>query len=539
MARVSRKQNKNTEILSGNFYKVGVYIRLSKEDERKKLNDSIGSQRSLVLEKVNSLDDVEIVGIYEDKNFSGTNFNRPAFENLIKDIKSKKINCVVVKDLSRLGRNYLETGHYLEYVFPFLDVRFISVTENFDTLYSTSNDTFILPMKNLMNEMYSRDLSKKIRSVRLKDRKNGIYCGTIPPYGFILKDRKLIIDEDVKDNVIKIFELAKDGMGIQSIVKYLNDNGIESPASYLYRKNILKTQPKSGTWGSTAITRMLANKAYIGTVTGGKRARSCFDNVVVDTTEYVHENCHEAIIKRELFEAVGTIRAINYHKYKNMKNNEKKPNEKKFQGILFCGDCKRPMIRFTTKAVKVPKRNIYLCVTHEQVSSNLCTRKYLEEKVVEEVVWDVISKQFELFFDIEREINKRSDNAEKLRIDKIKVELNRIQKRLKDINMLETELYNDYKDGVLSSEDYVLLKKKYREETEKLKAEHSMTTIENDSSKTGTLIEIMNKFKHEKVLTRALIEALVEKIVYSNNGEFEITLKFSDQLSRLKETLGV
>lgn len=232
MARVSRK-NKHIEGTPQKAkYQIGIYVRLSVEDIRKKENHSIDTQKELVREYISKMEDAEIVELYEDINYTGTNFNRPSFEKMIDDAKQKKINCIVVKDLSRFGRNYIEAGQYMEYVFPFLGVRFISINDKFDSFHSNSSDGLIIPIKNLMNEVYARDISKKVKSQYQVKRNRGDFCGAFAPYGYIKEGSKLKIDDEVAPVVKMIFEYFLSGMGDLLIAKKMNETEHFPPRRY-------------------------------------------------------------------------------------------------------------------------------------------------------------------------------------------------------------------------------------------------------------------------------------------------------------------
>ena len=295
------------------------YLRLSREDGDKLESDSIRNQRSLINDFVKQHPEITLVDEYVDDGYSGTNFERPAFKRLIEDVKKKKINCIIVKDLSRLGRNYIETGRYLEKIFPFLGVRFIAVTDHYDSAAESDDaDQIIVPFKNLINDAYCRDISIKIRSQLDVKRKNGQFIGSFAGYGY-QKDPEnknhLIIDEYAADIVRYIFNLKMDGYSSQRIAEKLNEMGVLPPMEYKrscgmnYNSGFRSgAKPK---WAVTTVNRILTNELYTGTMVQGKnrkinyKVKEC--RPVAEENWIRVEKTHEAIIAEEIFQYVQSL----------------------------------------------------------------------------------------------------------------------------------------------------------------------------------------------------------------------------------------
>ena len=321
-----------------NTYNVGLYIRLSREDDDKTYeSESITNQKSLLLQyaKENNL---RVYDIYIDDGFSGTNFDRPGFKRLIKDIENKKINMVITKDMSRLGRDYIGTGELVEKFFPEHNVRYIAVTDNIDTyLDSTNND--IAPFKAIMNDFYAKDISKKIKSSLRAKMKDGKYVGGRAPFGYTKdKDNKnqLIVDSEQAIIVRRIFDMALDGLSYYKIADILTSEGIKTPASYYNFEWCGNYNPTFNKWNAKTIYDILNNRIYTGDLVQGRRCKVNYKvkKIVKNSPDnyIVVENTHEAIIDKELFNEVGKRLP------KNVGRKEKKENNL-LDGLLYCGDC--------------------------------------------------------------------------------------------------------------------------------------------------------------------------------------------------------
>lgn len=299
---------------------VALYIRLSKEDSGKKNQNTVENQIALLEDYVKDKPDMEIYDIYIDNGFSGTNFQRPAFHKMMEDVGKNVINCIVVKDLSRFGRSYLEIGDYLEKIFPFLNIRFISVTDNFDTFALAARGNGVsqgieIPLKNIINEVYAKDISRKVGSALENKKKRGLCHGGMAPYGYAkskTEKGKYEVDEEAAKVVRYIFELRAQGYGYSSIVKLLNEKGIKSPSAYRFEKGIVKNeQMKDVLWKIYAIEDMLRDEVYLGSMVRGKTHSALYkgekrhhvpreDWIVVPGT-------HEAIVSKEIFAAAQAV----------------------------------------------------------------------------------------------------------------------------------------------------------------------------------------------------------------------------------------
>lgn len=370
-------------------WNVAVYLRLSKEDNESIESNSIVNQRELVEQYISSKSDLELVDYYIDDGYSGTNFNRPGFERLLQDMKNKKINCIIVKDLSRFARNHIEADMYFENIFPVLNIRFISVIENIDSFENPdSMDNLIVPFKNLLNDAYAKDISKKVKSALTAKRLNGEFIGTSATYGYIKnpKDKhKLIIDEEASKHVVQIFNGIIEGKTVSEIANELNKNNILTPAAYK-RKN----EPESNNietdkrWNAKMINKMLKDRIYVGDLIQGKKKVENYRSHKLITTKkdewIIIQNNHESIISKDKFDKVQEI----IEKNKCARSNEEKDL---FYRFLKCSDCGES---FTLRRVK--NYEYYHCTSY--VRNGSCTSHSIRKDKLVELVIEEINKKF-------------------------------------------------------------------------------------------------------------------------------------------------
>lgn len=296
------------EISNPMDYHVALYIRLSKEDESAGPSQSVQNQESLLREFVQQ-HRLSVFDTYVDDGWSGTNFDRPSFQRMIGDIETKKVNMVITKDLSRLGRDYIMTGHYMERYFPEHRVRYISLLDGIDTgVDSTAND--ITPFRAIMNDMYAKDISKKIKSVKRDKQRKGQFVGGKPMYGYKMhptEKNKIVIDEEVAPIVRRIFSLALSGISCRKIATTLNEEGVPTPSAYCGWK-ARNTGPYSGQWSSERISEMLKNETYIGNMVQGRMVKISYKSkkCLRQSPEnwVVVKGTHEPIIDSETFQKV-------------------------------------------------------------------------------------------------------------------------------------------------------------------------------------------------------------------------------------------
>lgn len=296
-------------------YQAALYIRLSKEDGGKINGNTVENQKALLLDYLSEKSEISLYDIYIDNGYSGTNFERPMFQKMMEDIKAGKVNCIVVKDLSRFGRSYLEVGNYIEKIFPILHIRFIAVTDHFDTCCLKGiDDDFMIPLKNIINEIYAKDISRKICSALELKKKAGYYNGGLAPYGYKKSkiNKKLEVDEETAEVVRYIFRLRAEGNSYCGIGKILNEKGIQSPSAYRYEKGMIKDSKKKNVlWKKYAIENMVRDEVYIGNMVRGKTKSALYKGERrhhVPRDEWIIiKDTHEPIISQDLYDCVQTV----------------------------------------------------------------------------------------------------------------------------------------------------------------------------------------------------------------------------------------
>lgn len=370
-------------------WNVAGYLRLSKEDNENMESNSIVNQRELIEQYINGKEDLELIEYYIDDGYSGTNFNRPGFEKLLQDMKNKKINCIIVKDVSRFARNHIEADMYFENIFPALNIRFISVIENIDSFENPDSiDNLIVPFKNLLNDAYAKDISKKVKSALTAKRLNGEFIGTSATYGYLKdpKDKhKLIIDKVVSKYVIEIFNSIIEGKLASKIADELNKNNILTPAAYK-RKNELESNniEIDKRWNAKMINKMLKDRIYVGDLIQGKKKVENYRSHKLITTKkdewIIIQNNHEPIISKDKFDKVQEI----IEKNKCARSNKEKDL---FYRFLKCSDCGES---FTLRRVK--NYEYYHCTSY--VRNGSCTSHSIRKDKLVELVIEEINKKF-------------------------------------------------------------------------------------------------------------------------------------------------
>lgn len=565
MARKSRKDNSALstviESTAADVYKTGIYLRLSLEDNGKKDSDSMENQRKLLTEYVSDRPYLILVDIYMDNGYTGTDFARPEFNRMLKDVREGKINCIVVKDLSRLGRNYVEAGDYLEKVFPFLGVRFIAVNDNYDSATLSSGDQLGASLKNIVNDMYAKDISRKIGTAMKAKRLRGDYIGNYAPYGY-LKDpenpSRLIIDREIAPIVVEIFEMRAAGAGITAIARALNEKDYPSPGRLRFERGIITNNNKKGSslpWNRHVLTDLLRNVAYIGNLAQGRSAQCLHKGVPFHFTEAsewdVVENTHEPIINIELWDQV---QAVDQSRSKAMKDSFGKyshlpKRENPYGSLLRCVDCGRAM-KYVRSYARGGTRDYYnyKCPENIELGDQACPKKNIRADELDQAVLATLRGQMEIFMDTKKVLQKLVD------MEKAKAKQNAPHSRIQDVQReierrrnLFTALYTDYKDDLLTQDEYLYAKEKYSGELAALEQELSeLQKTQARAANAGlgekhwqTLIE---QYYNASTLSGEMVKAMVKEIrLYADNSisvefrymnEFEELLRECERLRR-------
>ena len=541
-----RKNKRRTNNLIKMQWNVGVYCRLSSDDGDNAESDSIKNQRELITYYLKKEDDLKIVDYYVDDGISGTSFNRPGFKRMFNDIVNGKINTVIVKDLSRFGRNYIDVGNYLEQIFPIYNIRFIAINDNVDSFKDPKSiNNVVVPFKNIMNDEYARDISNKVRSVLLTKSKNGEFVGGTTPYGY-KKDPKdihhLIIDEDEAKNVRLIYKMALNGAGVLKICKYLNNNNIlcrkEIQRRNKYQISLESTIEESRyKWSKTTVSNVLTNETYIGNLVYNRTGTINYKNhkqVAKPKEEWIIvQGTHEGIVNKEEFEKVRTL-------IDERKCNRKEPSKPSIFGWkIKCADCGHAMCRMEDFRGKRSCSNFY-CRNYK-TQSNVCSPHKIRTVDLYNSVLDIIILQIKMVLNLEKTMEKLkkdslSNNYEQEYTSKVKKLNNDIDKYKK----LKKSSYEDWKFEKISREDFLNYSKDYDERIEicnrEIKALENVY-LENikNLKKDDYWIEHFRRNKKVKELTKDIIDELIECIYVHEGGDVVIKFKYQDEYDKTME----
>lgn len=543
MARISRKATEPPDQTALEpLWNTCIYGRLSFEDDRKKGSDSIGNQIAMLERYIEERPYLKLISVFQDINQTGTSFERPGFHEMMEAVRSGKINCIIVKDLSRFGRNYIETGAYLEKILPFYHVRFISVNDGYDSLNPNNQDEgYVVPLKNLIHDVYARDISQKTKSGLSVKRNKGEFTGCVAAYGYRKGDGgKLVVDEETAPVVRNIFEWARGGMGDLRIARRLNELGIPSPSRYRYAKGILKSERYAGMryWYQSAVRRILVNPVYLGHMVQGKTKSDLWGKggyVNMPREQWVEiRHTHEPLVDEETFLAVRQIK----QEREFLVENRKKPQETGvLQGLVFCGDCKRRMKRRKMLEENGTAFNCFTCATYEDISQNDCTKKRMDEPELLLILYAVICRQMDLTVSIERLVSKlngpkslsRHQNA-------LAEELAKTKKKLSRLSMLRSCLYEDYKAKLLDEAEYLFAKSRYEEEEGALQScldELFAQKHRLEATPQKPWPAALKKWRKSKTITTEMAAELIERVEIYGDKTVSICFRYRDEFENL------
>ena len=551
MARTSRKNGQETSAAVKPvqpLFKTAVYARLSAED-RETL--SLENQILMVQKYIEKIPELTFCGVFSDNGLTGTNFNRPGFENLMDEIRRGSINCIVVKDLSRFGRDYVEAGNFIEVIFPRLGVRFISMGDNYDSFDPRcQGEGMSIALKNMINAFYAKDISAKIRASYIVKRQNGEFTGKCPPFGYVKSPEsvnKLIVDDEASDIVRLIFKLKLDGLNVYQIGRHLTQQNVPAPGHYRYIKGIHKEKryEKPQAWDSSVIKDMLESVVYLGHLASGKTTINANGKqVAVPRDKWVIvENPHQAIISQADFDMVQehfkeiTERQNN----KNRHDNHDELPENLLEGLAFCMDCGRAYRRV---ASLMRDRRRYR-VTYICVKCNENSPKYTYRHFKQSNLYDALYASIRMEIDLC--VNQKDDymkicasNGARKRKSEIDGGIKRIQNRLDRFPVLKLDLYNDYRSKLLNESEYKLLNAQYDNEKATLTLELEKLTAEKERLQPDYIngnkwVTLLDRFIESRELSREVLLAVVERIEVSRDLRIEITYRFNDERKKLVE----
>lgn len=421
-------------------------------------SDSIGNQRELIRAFIHEQQDIELYDVYADDGFSGSNFDRPEFKRMMRDIEAGMVNCVIVKDLSRFGRDYIESGRYIQKIFPALSVRFIALTDRYDSFRADASESgIVLPVRNFINDSYCRDISAKVKSQLEVKRRNGECIAAFAPYGYKKAEdsrNRLVADGYAADIVRKIFAWKIEGMAVSAIAEKLNSLGILSPKEYKksagdnYRGGF--SGAAKSRWSSATVKRILTNEAYLGHMVQGKREKINYKlkkSVDKPRAEWIRvENTHEAIIQPDQFGIVRNLLGTDGRVSPVTEENSL------FSGILFCGDCGEQMVRRVNR-YKGSERVYYICSTKNRGEG--CSRHSIPEERLKEVAAEMVRHYANCFLEEKRVLQMALDTeADFESIVRYDAEIARLKKEQDKYYSLRSGLYEDLRQGIVTKEEF-------------------------------------------------------------------------------------
>ena len=531
-----------------NIYDTALYLRLSRDDtdidgRNKTESNSISSQRDLLRAYVQSHDDLRIFDIYIDDGYSGADFKRPEFERMMEDIRAGKVNCVIVKDLSRFGRDYIEAGRFIQKTFPAFHVRFIAVTDNYDSLSAdTTDSTLVLPIKNFVNDSYCRDISVKVKAHQKVKRLEGKCISAFTVYGYLKSPNdknQLIIDEYAADVVRKIFSWKIAGMSLGAIAKRLNDLGILSPMEYKKSLGIKFSTgfESAGTakWAAASVKRILINRVYIGYMEQGKQEKISYKvnkRIVKPEHEWIQvKNTHEAIISETDFTVVQEL--LKFDGRTSADTN----TANLFSGILMCADCKTPMIK-RVNTYKGKKKIFYICQTKNK--SLGCTRHSIEEDVLKKILLGEIKTWIDLMASYAEIMDAMDEmNISYEQVVEYDSQIGILRNEYNKYYGLKSGLLSDLKEGLIDKEEFDEFHSLYTKKCEELEqAISNQKVLIKQMFQNGVAAKVqLDKYRETKdlgELTRELLVTMVSKVYVHEGKELDIVFRFSDEMEKLK-----
>ena len=508
-------------------YHAALYIRLSKEDESEGPSQSVQNQESLLREFVQQ-HQLSVYDTYVDDGFSGTNFDRPDFQRMITDIEAKKVNMVITKDLSRLGRDYIMTGHYMERYFPEHRVRYISLLDGIDTgVDSTAND--ITPFRAIMNDMYAKDISKKIKSVKRDKQRKGQFIGGKPVYGYKMhptEKNKIVIDEEVAPVVRRIFALALSGMSCRNIATLLNQEGVPTPATYA-NLPVARPGPYTGLWSSERISETLKNETYIGNMVQGRSVKISYKSkkcLKQDPANWVVvEGTHEPLVDAETF-----------HKVQMLVNSRRHTRSRTYdfllKGLIFCHECGYPLAVINRKNTKGEDVLYFVCRTYQRFTkAGVCTCHSIKEKTVTDAVTAKVRKVCEACLNPGELLPIAQEAVEQAEKESaLEPELQAVQSKIDSLTANLDKVYMDRLSGLLPEADFERIYSRIKLEREQLEKKRQELEFRKKSPvrSEDRAKELVQRFIETAGENRELLVSLIERVELTEDKEIIIKFRF-------------
>ena len=562
MARVAKRRERQDVQLqkaeSGiKVYQTAIYARLSREDNLSN-SDSIENQIALLERYIDARFYLQLADIFADNGFTGTDFERPEWQRLMEAVQQRKINCIIVKDLSRLGRNYIETGEFLEKICPFFGIRFIAVNDNFDTDTAEANGQLSVSLSNIINDYYAKDISRKVTSALRSKMEKGEYIGSWEKYGYVKSPEnknQLIVNPETAPVVRMIYQWRSEGMSYMGINKRLNDMGIPSPGQYKADRGIVTNnnqKPRKILWNKHMVTDILKDITYLGHLAQRKTTQCLYAGIPFSRTEeqdwILVENTHEAIIEPELFEKV---QAINEKAAAAQKANRGKydhlPKAKNIYGKKFtCADCGSVMK--LVRSFSTNKDKVYFtfkCPAHEEHGARACTAKRMRKADVDEAVLSSIKAQFELFLDC-REALDSLLKAKKKQVKKAgkSDQAKELKKQLEKKKSVFSGLYRDLREGLIDDQDYaqtreILMEDISRLEKQLAELKSAKAEYEEPLQEAKIWETLIEKYAHAEEISEELADAMIESMQMNGDNSLSIQFRYMDSFQAVLDTVKI
>ena len=546
MARKSRKGISAPEQPKKDYMKIwrtALYIRLSVEFNGKR-GDSLETQRQIMEAYAALCPDLEIVEVYTDNGITGRTFEREAFQRMLADVEVGKINCIMVKDLSRLGRNTIDTGYYIEKYFPLHGVRFISVNDQFDSEDSeNSGNHLIVPLKNMINEAYAADISKKVRAQQNQAMRDGEFVGGRPPYGY-RKDpdncHRLLVNEDTAPIVRQIFQWTLDGVPLNVIVKQLNESGVMTPGYYLASIGLItsKKLAGSGKWQTWTVGKILADEVYTGDMVQGKHTNVGHKQVLTKPEDWiVVRNTHEPLVSREVFAKAQAVREQMASKYTRTM---KVPySENILRGRVFCAHCGKNLHRQRSHG-----RYFYRCISNDRMGKGSCTGGVhrLPEPDLFDMILTTVRQKAEVVMGEALRL-KQCDG--KIAAQKVQVaqEIAELGQQTQKNKAIRAGLYENFVKGILTRAEYLEMQADYSqkisgavERVQQLQTRQA--ELERQMERYTSMADKLAAAGRDTTLSALLVNQLIERVTVNGPDDVSIDFSFDDGFERVMEVLG-
>ncbi len=560
MARKSRRAQNETAVSTAvianiqakkkeNLLRTAAYGRLSVENET---DESLQTQMSMLYQFIDEHEDLQFEDSYSDNGYSGTNFDRPEFVRLMDDVRSGKIECIVVKDLSRFGRDYLETGYYIETLFPHLNVRFIAVTDDFDSIREEDRSSLAVPIKNMVNAMYAKDISKKICVSRevIKNKEDSMPMGTAPfGYDHSEDKKRFVIDEENAPTVRAIFAWSRLGVSVKEIGKRLDLIGAMTPGQSRNQK--VGKEVKPAEWRADTVYKILSHPGYVGDVCVGRikqalyKAEKCHRTSPDEWT--VHQNVHEPLVTREDREQIiQTMKANNMKKYSET-DYHKEQREKiqdQFSGMIHCAECGRNMyyVRYLHDYKTLKKTGgQYLCPQNGGKAA--CGGRVVHEDFLKIFIMDQIHLLIKGMCDRKKMLDMvNTSQGGKNALLSAKKKMLALQVKISETEERQHKLYEDYADGILDAEDYQNIKEQYVADAQRMQDELAglevkRKRLEKTIDDYSKIVKHLEQYLDNREFNPELVHELVERVSISNTDGYEITFKCEDVYKRVIEMM--